>query len=66
MYGQRAHIRKIPWFAAEVRVTKVDEFVLLRLYITEDHEELWLRRSRTNFLSLIEYLSTEAQWIKGH
>jgi hypothetical protein len=39
-------------YAAEVRLTKVDEYVLLRLNVS--NEEIWLRLGRENFASLIE------------
>ena len=61
--GDTIHARNL--YAAEVRLTGVDEYVLLRLNVS-DEEKIWLRLGRENFASLIEYLNDEARWIKGH
>jgi hypothetical protein len=44
--------------AANVRISVVDEYVLLRLDTAED--QTWWRLTRENFIGLSEYLSAEA------
>ena len=61
--GDTIHARNL--YAAEVRLTGADEYVLLRLNVS-DEEKIWLRLGRENFASLIEYLNDEAHWLRGH
>jgi len=50
---------------AQVMLNKKDEYVLLQLRTFHD-EDVWVRLTRENFIGLAQYLSDEAQRIKGH
>jgi hypothetical protein len=50
--------------SAEVRISIVDEYILLRLDTA--NEQTWWRLSRENFFGLAEYLNDEARRIREH
>jgi hypothetical protein len=51
--------------AANVRISVVDEYVLLRLDTAEDGQTWW-RLTRENFIGLAKYLTDEAHRLKEH
>jgi hypothetical protein len=48
--------------SAEVRISIVDEYILLRLDTA--NEQTWWRLSRENFFGLTEYLNDEARRLR--